>query len=204
MKFQEELIERGKSTIEKWRTILDELEVQLALGKAEAKEALVREKETISKYISDQKAQFEAGEIKAVQKKKDWKAEYENLYMLLNEDWGRTKTSYKKKKEALLRSLHEMELALKKYYSEVTPLTGGEVMELKESMDAYRIKLALSTYENFSELTDEQDALQEVLERIINKLNKQLYPEERKIEHVLEEISASFDHLKRAFNELLS
>ncbi|MCB0839904.1 MAG: hypothetical protein KDE26_24945 [Bacteroidetes bacterium] len=204
MQFQEELIERGKSTIQKWRAILDELEVQLALGKAEAKETLQKEKETLSRYISDQKAQLVATEVKEIKKKKNWKEEFENLYMLLNSEWGTTKTSFKKKKEALLHSLHQTELDLKEHLSEVKSMIGSDMGELKEAMDTYRIKLALSTEKEVETLEDEKDWLQEVLERVINRLNKQIYPESKKIDYVLEEISESFEHLKRAFTEILN
>ena len=204
MKLQKELTDLGKSKIQQWRTVIDELEVQLALGKAEAKDMFEQEKKNLSTYIENQKAYFEAEENLKRKQYLELKTQLEDMYQLLQSDLTSGKRDYNKGKKDVLHMIHAIEFGLKKKTAMYQLLSQDEEGRLKDCLDEYRIKLALSTFESIEETLDSKKALQEELSRLMKGIAPKLYPEDNKVNHFMEEISESLEHLKRAFSEILN
>lgn len=204
MKLQKEITELSKSKIQQWRAVMDELEVQLALGKAEAKDMFEKEKKTISTYIEKQKAQLSAEEKKEKKYQLELKTELEDLYRALDTDLSKSKRGYDRGKKTILRAIHLMESRLKENEAEYEKWLRDDFDDMKDHLDSYRIKLALGTFESVDELDDSQKELKMSIQVVLEKLKKLIYPEESKLNHFMDEISESLEHLKNAFSEILS
>ena len=204
MNLQKEITELGKSKLQQWRAVIDELEVQLALGKAEAKDLIEREKKTISTYIEKQRAQMTAEDRKASKKQEEFKLMLEDLYRALDVDLAKSKRGYTRNKKEILRQIHLLEAKVKENASMYDMWLGDAMDELKDSLDDYRIALALGTFETVEEMTEPTRELMTDLQAAMEKVTHLLYPEENKVSHFIDEISDSLDHLKKAFSELLN
>ena len=204
MKLQQELTDFGKERIQQWRTVMDELEVQLSLGKAEARDMYEEEKKNISAYINKQKAQLNEGSEAKLKQQEALKLQLENLYMCLNADLAKSKRSYDRNKKESLRLIHELELELKMKSSEFESWIGGDLDELKEVLDNYRIKLALSSYETVEGTLDSKKELQSELQEMMDGILRQIYPGGSNINRFMDEVSEGLEHLKRAFTEIMN
>ena len=203
MNLQKEITELGKSKIQQWRAVMDELEVQLALGKAEAKDLIEREKKTISTYIEKQRAQMNAEDQKVSKKQQALKIMLEDLYKTLEADLAKSKRAYTRNKKEILKSIHLLESNIRENASDYDLWLGENMDELKDSLDDYRIALALGTYESVEEIKNPTQDLRTDLQKSMEKITRLLYPEGNKVSHFINEISDSLEHLKRAFSDLL-
>jgi hypothetical protein len=204
MKLQEEITDYSKSKIQQWRAVMDELEVQLALGKAEAKDMIEQERKNLSAYIEKQKAQLNAEEKAAHKEQLVFKTQLEDLYTALDADLAKSKRSYDRNKKAILHAIHVLEAQIKEKAEILEKWFDRDLESMKDSLDDYRIKLALSTYESVEELTEPCKELQADMQQLIDKITKMVYTGDSKVTHFIEEISESLEHLKRAFTDILN
>ena len=58
MSFQDNIIATGKEKAAQIKSFLEEMQVQMALGKAEARDAIEREQKNFQKFINQQKAEM--------------------------------------------------------------------------------------------------------------------------------------------------
>jgi hypothetical protein len=94
MKPQKEILEFGKEKLQQLKTIFEELEVQMALGKKEAKEVFEREKKTLTEFITQQKDKLkEAGEV-AEDHRRELIDKFNTLEAVLSEDVSTSKRRY--------------------------------------------------------------------------------------------------------------
>ncbi len=203
MNLQKEIKELGKSKIQQWRTIIDEMEVQLALGKVEIKDMLNKEKQNLSAYIEKQDELFREEEKLVREEQVELKSQLEDLYMLVREDLPQSKRSFDRVKKENLRKIHELEFKLKKNSQKFHSWIGSSVDELKEALDEYRIALALSSLSDQEGYEEAKEELKEELQSSRDKIMKELYPQEKRINHFIHEISTGLEHLKKAFIDVL-
>ena len=62
MALQQDFLELGKGKLTQAKAFLEELEVQITLGKAEARDAFESERKTLTKYLNKQKVQLKNAE----------------------------------------------------------------------------------------------------------------------------------------------
>lgn len=203
MKLQQDLVDFGKSKIQQWRGVLDELELQLALGKAEAKDLIREERKNISTFIEQQKVQMKVEEEKIVTQEKIWKARIEDLLMAIEPKLPETKRAFDKRKKDILHEIHTFEADVKAESDKFEAWLEGELSLIKDVLDDYRIRLALSVYDQTDGVEDAKNELVDELIGLMGKLNRRIFPGESRVDVVMEEISESFEHLKRAFSEML-
>lgn len=203
MALQTDLIEMGKEKLTQMKVFLDELEVQMALGKSEAKDAFDRERKNFQQYISDQKEQIKQVGKEAENHRKTLAEKFENLENLLKKEIATSKTKFDLDKKSTLKAIYELEFTIKKAYGEVGTAMQNKIDSFKGKLDAYRIQLALGEYEDIAELESKKEALRNSVAKITDKLRKEENASE-KIDHFADEINESVDHLKKAFSELFS
>jgi hypothetical protein len=203
MTLQSDLIEMGKEKLTQMKVFLDELEVQMALGKSEAKEAFERERKNFQSYIREQKDQFRQASKEAESHRKELTRKFEALEATLAHEPPTSKKKFDLDKKKTLHAIYELEHSIKETYGEVGTTMQGKLDSFKGKLDAYRIQLALGEYEDAAELESKKEALRKALSSIAEKLRKEENASE-KIEHFAEEVNESVEHLRKAFSELFS
>ena len=203
MKAGKDIKEIGQEKLQQLKTVFEELEVQLALGKAEAKEAFEREKKNLNEFIHEQKIRFKKEEKVAEEKWEGLMKKFEQLEAELSKETSAKKKGYDKQKQETLRSIYELENAIKEAYGELGSTIREQLDAFKAKLDAYRIQLALSEFDNVGEADNRRIELKGKISEIREKMQKE-EEEANKIDDFVSEMSASFDHLKKAFSDLFA
>lgn len=203
MTMQDELIEVGKEKLTQMKVFLEELEVQMALGKSEAKEAFEKERKNFMQFITDQKEQFKKSGKEAESHRKDLFGKFEALELELDKEPVTSQKKFDMMKKDTLHAIYELEMAMKEAYGEVGLKMQAKLDAFKARLDAYRIKLALGEYEDLAEMESKKEDLRVAVDEILDKLRKEESAGE-KIDHFADEINTSVEHLKKAFSELFS
>jgi len=203
MTLQSELIEMSKEKLTQMKVFLDELEIQLALGKSEAKEVFERERKNFQQYITDQKAQFKKVGKEADHHRAALAEKFEAVEHLLLKEAATSKKKFDLDKKSTLKAIYELEFIIKEAYGDVGVAMQARLDNFKGKLDAYRIQLALGEYEDAAELEGKKESLRNAVAKITEKLRKEENASE-KIEHFADEVNTSVAHLKKAFSELFS
>jgi len=203
MKGNKDLMELGKEKLEQMKTVFEELEVQLALGKAEAKELFEREKKNMNEFINEQKTRFKKEEEIAEEHWDNLREKFETLEAHLAEETPEGKEAFDTVKEKTLRSIYELESAMKEAYGEIGGKMREQLDQFKAKLDSYRIQLALSEFGSEDESNVRRDELRQKVEEIREKMSKE-EKDANKLDDFVNEMSASFDHMKKAFSDLFA
>lgn len=202
-KSEKDILEMGKEKLEQLKTVFEELEVQLSLGKKEAQEAFEREKKNFQEYIDDQKERFKEEKEKAESHRQDLLRKLEALQAALSVAPPATQQEYPAYKDKLLQAVYELEAAIKEGYDRVRFSVRERLDLFKAKLDAFRIQLALSDFDKKDEPDRKREEVKEAATSILEMLNQEAERGD-KVENFVEEVNASFDHLKKAFTELFS
>ncbi len=203
MDFQKNLMDVGKERITQLRSFLDELEVQMALGKAEARDAFEREKKTLNRFINQEKAELKKMSKAAEEHRSELLAKFETLEAKISHPLPTAKRKFDKQKKETLQAIYELEAGLKETYGDVSREMQNRLDAFKGKLDAYRVQLALGSYEDEAKLEKRKAELKEAVGEIREKLQKEA-ESGSKVEHFVEEVSESFEHFKKAFSDLFS
>ena len=202
MNTQQDFIEFGKAKFNQWRTIMEEMELQLALGKAEARDTFEDEKKKVSKFINEQKAQLHQAEKKAAKHQLEFAKQLQDLQFAISDFSPKTKSAFDQGQKSILHTIHEVEHTARTAFEEVDERAKFQIGGLKNALDAYRIELALSSFEA-KKVSESKETLMAQLEKTMKRLNRTNAEGEGKVEQFMDEISESFTHLKNAFTEVL-
>ncbi len=203
MRPEKDMIELGKEKLQQLKTIFDELEVQLALGKAEARDIFDKEKKNLTQFINEQKIRFKKEQKVADEKWDELMNKFEVLEANVSKETAVSKEEYDEQKEKTLRAIYELEHTIKEAYGDLGATFREQLDAFKARLDAYRIQLALSEFDNATEAENRRHELREKVSEIREKMKKE-EDEANKIDDFVSEMSASFDHLKKAFSDLFA
>jgi hypothetical protein len=196
------IIEKGKEQLQKMKMWADELEVQIALGKAEAKDAFERERKNIMRFVNTQKAEIEKVNKISSEKKKELISLVNKLEESLNLPIPTGKKKYDEYKSSVLESIFKVEYALKEDYGDEDAPMRKELEEFKTKMDGFRINLALNDQKDPEKVKEYKLALQEKVSEIRAKFHEG-ENELSKMDNFLEDISESFTYFKRAIKDIV-
>lgn len=203
MTFQKDLLEAGKEKVTQLKSFLDELEVQLALGKAEARDVFEREKKNLNQFLNEEKVRLQRMNEMAEDHRRDLQMLFEKLEASLYKDFPTNKRKFDAFKKESLQAIYELEAGLKEAYGDVGEEMQRKLDEFKAKLDAYRIQLALGSLEEETELTERRESLQKSIGEIRTRLAERT-SQSGKVEHFVDEINESFEHFKKAFSDLLN
>lgn len=197
------MMEIGKERLTQMKVFLEDLQVQMALGKAEARDAFERERKNVTEYIKELKTEADKTEKNG----KDQRFILKDKLLAFDEQLGKeepaSKRSYDQWKKNTLQAIYELELAMKEGYGKLGFTMQTKLDTFKPKLDAFRIQLALGDFEDVEALQQPKEELMQRLSEMDEKMNK----EEKasvKIDTFAEELNQSFDHMKKAFGELFS
>ncbi len=203
MALQQVLIDVGKEKVNQLKSFLDDLEVQMALGKMEAKDAFESEKKNLNKFIQKEKAAIQNVAAIGEEHRNDLRLKFEKLEGVLSRPFATGKRKFDKDKKEALTAIYEVEAIMKEAYGDVNYTIQQELNSFKAKLDTYRVQLALGTYEDEAALKTRKAALKETIGNIREKLAKDTESGSR-VETFFDEIGESFDHMKKAFSDLFA
>lgn len=194
----------GKERLTQMKVLLDELQVQMALGKAEAKDIFERERKNFMQFVSDEKKVLRRTGEAAGKHRQTLMEKFNGLDARFAKASAENKRQFDVQKRETLHAIYELELAMKEAYGDVGMALQAKLDAFRVNLDNYRIKLALGEFDAASnELELLKPELVEAMTEIRKRLEKEVGAGE-KIDSFSNEISTSFDHMKKAFSNLLS
>jgi len=203
MSLQSNLVAIGKEKSMQMKALVEELELQMALGKAEARDVIKEEQKNLRKFISQQKVEMNRSEATANEHREVLNKKFMDLETVISKELPTTKRKFDAYKKASLQAIYELEYQLKESYGDVSPAIQEQLNKFKIKLDGYRVQLALASLDDEAQLNNRKAELQVAIDGIQEKMNKEI--EDRgKVEHFVDEITESFDHMKKAFSDLFS
>ena len=196
------LVEKSKEKLNSLKMWADELELQMALGKAEARDAFERERKNITKFVNSHKSQIKMQGKISTDKKQELLVFIEKLEESLNQNVPTNKRDYNKYKKEVLYNIYNLEYALKDTYGELDFSLKNEFDEFKTKLDVFRINLALNDSSDKEKVDSLKAKVQEKVFEIRTKMQKS-ESELNRMDNFMEDISESFDYFKKAINDLL-
>ena len=196
------LVEKSKEKLNSLKMWADELELQMALGKAEARDAFERERKNIAKFVNSHKSQIKMQGKISTDKKQELMVFIEKLEESLNQVVPTNKRDYNKYKKEVLYNIYNLEYALKDTYGELDLPLKKEFDEFKTKLDVFRINLALNDSSDKEKVDSMKAQVQEKVFEIRTKMQKS-ESELNRMDNFMEDISESFDYFKKAINDLL-
>lgn len=203
MNFTEDIISAGKERATRIKAFLEELELQMALGKAEAKDAFESEKKSFNSFLNSYRAKMHEAENVANEHRMELDEKFAALEAKISVEFPTAKRKFDKLKKETLQSIYELEHALKVAYGDVGENIQEKLDGFKDKLDAYRIQLALADSDAEGTLENRKA---ELLENVGNIREKLQQKEElsSKVDNFVEDISESFDKMKKAFSDLFA
>jgi len=198
---QNALIQRTKDQVRSLRTLAEELRVQMALGKAEARDLLEKEQKNVSQYFKKQANLLDQSTTTNTQHRLDFLKNVESLESKLNTSVPEKARAYKAYKSEMLHQIYKLEEVIKENIPTVGLEMKNSLEVLKAKMDAYRLNLALHDKDNpekvariKSEFTSKLDEIRLVLAKNEN--------DQTKLDQFAEDIQQSYKYLKQAIDDL--
>jgi len=195
------IIDRIKTQAKSLKTLSEELQVQMALGKAEARDLIETEKKNLSKYINTQRQEIAKAENIENEKRRTFLSCVEDLETILFSEIPSSTEEYDKYKDELLKKVYKLEEEVRNNYPNMNVKMQDMLDNFKAKMDAFRVNLALHDKDNpekvekiRNEFTDRLGEIRKVLD---NKEEAQ-----SRLDSFMEDISESFNYLKRAIADL--
>ncbi|MFT4533487.1 MAG: hypothetical protein ACJA1A_003197 [Saprospiraceae bacterium] len=195
------LIERVKSQARGLKTLSDELQVQMALGKAEARDLIKKEKKTLTKFINEQKKKIEKSQNITEDNRRIFLTCMEDLEGVLFADVPTQVADYDQYKNDLLSKVYKLEEEVRKNYPSMTIDIQDELDVFKAKMDAFRVNIALHDKDDPEKVEKIRSEFTEKLTDIRSMLSNR-EKAQSKLDNFVEDISESFNYLKRAIADL--
>jgi len=182
-------------------TEIEELRVQIALGKAETKDLYENVKKKFSHSMHEAKIKLNVLQEKASPEILELKRLFETVQVQLALGKAESKEAFEEQRKNIIKSLHTLEAAIRKnesaneYYSQFLE----EIEKFKIKIDILKLRFELKKMEA---KTDFEIRKTEFLNKLSDLKNRMLAKEEKKNsrwEHFTEEINEAYQHLKNAF-----
>ena len=203
MKDISDLKEKGKHTLENFKALMDELQVQVALGKKEAKEVYDKERKILADFIRKERALLRKTAELSLEHEQDLMDKFAELEKELDQKVPATKGKFDAYKKLLLEKIYQLEFAIKTESHDVRKSLQKKLDQFKTKLDGYRLQVVMSNYDHRENLQNRKTALVNQINDI-RSMVKDRQAEDRKWENFSEEISTAYKHLNRAFSDLLA
>lgn len=195
------IIERVKNEGRNLQTLYDELQVQMALGKAEARDLLEVERKKLKKYINKQREELNKSSSMVAEDRREFLTRVEDLESVLNEEVPTKAKMYDAYKNKLLSKVYALEEEVRENFPAMSANMQEVLTSFKAKMDAFRVNLALHD-------KDDPEKVERIRAEFTDKLAEiRLLLSERetaqtRLDNFVEDLSSSFSYLKRAIADL--
>ncbi|NNF21448.1 MAG: hypothetical protein HKN67_05870 [Saprospiraceae bacterium] len=195
------VIERVKNQVKNLKTLSDELKVQMALGKAEAKDYIEDERKNISEYFRKHKSEMAKVESTTTANRRDFLTYVEDLESSLHEAVPTKVRAYEAYKKNVLEKVYRLEEAIREHYPTQSSTLQDKLEIFKAKMDAFRVNLALHDKDDPEKVRQVKREFSEKVAEIRTTLAKK-EEAQTKLENFFEDLSESFNYLKKAISDL--
>ncbi|MBK8557935.1 MAG: hypothetical protein IPL65_20300 [Lewinellaceae bacterium] len=161
MTVQDDIFTLGKKKFNQVKALVEELEVQMALGKAEARKTFENERKNFAEYVRERKEALRNATTEVAKDKTDLFQKFEVLEEKLMQETAETKAVFESQKKAILKAIYEVEFAIKEYYGDLANDVQDALEAFKTKLDGYRINLALGHYADEGNLEAKKMELRE-------------------------------------------
>lgn len=203
MKTQTEFKNQIKETLNELKGLFEEMEVQVNLGKKEAKEVFERERQNFTQFVRDQRQQWRRFGMMSEENLAKIKESLHTLYTLLVEGTPEIQADFQVWKDKRLHAIYELEFLIREIQPGINETEKEVINDLKVKLDVYRIHLALSTFEKTGDLITYAEELRVQLDKTIHFFENEVDDSWERVENFKEELGTSFEHLKKAFGGLM-
>lgn len=195
------ILNRVKHQIRNINVWTEELQVQMVLGKAEARDLLEKERKALSRYFQSQKKEIDKLSSTSAECRKEFLTTVENLESSLFNETPTNTTDYDKYKGSILSYIYALEEQIKYNYPNYGLELQNRLESFKSKMDAFRVNLALHDKDNPEQVDQLRlDFTQKLSD--IRQLLKNQEVAQTKLNNFKEDISESYNYLKRAITDL--
>lgn len=179
-------------------TEMEEFRVQLALGKAEARDLYEESKKKLNRFISEAKVKAADLEKTAGAEFVKLKTAFESLQVQLALGKADTKDAFEEQRKKIVASIAELETAIRsqKVLNEYYTRLLLEMDKFKIKLDILKLRFELKKLDAREEFEARKKDLQQYISDMQNRLLRQ---EKGKLEHFQDEISKAYHHFKNAF-----
>ena len=206
MEKKEDLKTKVIEKLQSVKSEIEHLEVQLALGKAEAVDKFEEKKAQMKAKVATAKAELETAEGKGKEIADKLKPELEHLQVQLA--LGKMESldkyhAFEKEAKSSVHSLsekaHELMEKGEGKYEEIGKLVKAQVQDFKTQMDVFRLQLALGEAEAKDEYEEKKKVFLKEAKTIGSSVDEALSKAEGKIEEISDKIYHEFKDLKEKF-----
>lgn len=178
---------------------IEELRVQAALGKMEARDLYEDSKKKFNVYVQEAKLKFEEAKNTASDEALRIKGIFEALQVQLALGKAETKEVFEEQRKKINDTLNQLEESIKsnKTANEYYAALLMEIKKFRIKLDILKLRFDLKAISAKQEFEDKkQDFLKE-----LNSIKDRLHigETENKWEHFQSEISKAYDHMRKAF-----
>lgn len=202
MKDTESLIDEGKAQLNKVKTEFDNLSVQFALGKNEAKEAFEREWKNFSGFLDTQAHRLRRQSYWADRLLHELEDRSNALNIALKQKAPTKEKQFNSWRENILRMVYELEFMINELFPVMDAAEKELLSTFRIKMEMYRTRLIMIALSDLATLDNEAKQLAGKAEEILQWRVQDAQKSKEKIQRFGEEIGTSFDHMKKAFSGL--
>lgn len=190
-------IDKAINGLRKAAIELEEFQLQLALGKAEAADKFEDAKKKFNEIIHNAKEKLNEGKVKAT----DLKRKFEGLQIQLALGKAETKDAFNEQKKKIIKAIQEIEHTLKatEMGSEFYLKLNSEVEKFKIKMQILHLRFELGKLNVKDEFEERKADFAKNVDKIKLRFAEKESAIEKNWDHFNDEISEAYTHLKKAF-----
>lgn len=189
-------VDKVIEALRKSATELEEFQVQAALGKAEAQDKYEEVKRKFNQFIHEN--EYRIKDVK--QKIEELHTKFDQLRVQLALGKAETKDVFKRQKKQILTIIHDIETKIKTHetLNRMYALTLIEMEQFKLQLEILEQKFDKEKPEAKASFEQGKKDFNTFIDKFRSKYTKK--KEETKMEHFQNEITAAYDHFKKAFS----
>ncbi len=197
--------EKLDSIAQQIKTKVEELEVQLALGKAEAEDWLEREKKNFGTFLEKAKDAVEKTESIGKEKKEELLAKYEVLQVQLALGKAETREAFETQKSKIEDAMKDFQKVVHTVDDELNDIPGllaNIGTQLNSKFEAFEVQFELAKAESQDILEEKKKELSHQLNELKKKLENRNYLTDDQLEGFSKDITSGLSQIKNAFSKL--
>ena len=197
--------EKLDSIIDQVKSKVEEFEVQLALGKAEAEDRLEKEKKKFSEFLGKAKDAVGKAENIGKEKKEELITKYEELQVQLALGKAETRDAFetqKSKIESAIKNFQQVVQTVDDELSDIPGLLTDISSQLNSKLEAFEVQFELAKAESEDILEEKKKELSDQLNVLKKKLDNRKNLADDRLEEFGKDLSHGLNQIKNAFSKL--
>lgn len=197
MKSNKDFFDFGKEQLEKMKGFLEEFETQFEKGAKETKEAFEKDMKQFTSFMSDKKEQVKEEREENIKNLESLHTTFDAFAEALKKEVPKTKKAFTNYKHNILEQILALEVAIKDVKDKITLGLKARVQQFKIRLDDYRLEISTTDTPDQEKLNALRIKLAESVEYMKKRIDWEK-EKSSKIDQFAEEISSSFENIKKS------